>query len=129
MRFTSHQPGGFTMPTDTFEVFIPIVFFISAAAVLIMHLAVRHRERLTMIEKGMSSEDIKALFTRGQFRFNPLTTLKWGILAVFVGMATMIGNYIDQVYDVRDGVIIGLVILSAGIGLVLFYAIASKKQV
>jgi hypothetical protein len=117
------------MGNDLNEVMIPIVLFISAAAVLIMHITSRHRERLTMIEKGISSEDIKAMFARGQFRFNPLTTLKWGILAVFVGMATMIGNYIDQVYDVRDGVIIGLVILSAGIGLVLFYAIASKKQV
>jgi nitrate/nitrite transporter NarK len=112
-------------PTETL---VPIALFVSVAAVIIMNIASRHRERLTMIEKGMSSEDIKALYTRGQFRFSPLTTLKWGILGVFVGMAIMLGNYLDQVYQVRDGVIIGLVILSAGIGLVLFYAIASKKQ-
>jgi hypothetical protein len=110
------------------EVLIPIVLFISAAAVLIMNIATRHRERITMIEKGMSSEDIKALFARGQYRSNPLTTLKWGILAVFVGMATLLGNYLDAQYGVRDGIIIGLVILFAGIGLVIFYAIASKKQ-
>ena len=81
-----------------------------------------------MIEKGMSSEDIKALFTRGQYRSNPLNTLKWGILAVFIGMATLLGNYLDQVYGVRDGVIIGMVILSGGIGLVVYYILAAKRE-
>jgi nitrate/nitrite transporter NarK len=111
------------------EVLIPIVLFISAAAVLIMQIASRHKERLTMIEKGMSSEDIKAMFARGQYRSNPLNTLKWGILGVFVGMATLLGNYLDQAYGVRDGIIIGMVILFAGIGLVIFYGIAAKKQI
>ena len=111
------------------EVYIPIVLFISVAAVFIMHIASRHRERLTMIEKGMSSEDIKAMFARGQYRSDPLNTLKWGILAVFVGLATLIGNYLDIQYGVRDGIIIGLMILFAGIGLVVFYGIAVKKQI
>lgn len=110
------------------EVYIPIVLFVSAAAVFIMLIASRHRERLTMIEKGMSSEDIKAMFTRGPYRSNPLTTLKWGILGVFVGMATLLGNYLDTVYGVRDGVIIGMVILFGGIGLVVYYMIAAKKE-
>ena len=110
------------------EVYIPIVLFISAAAVVIMHIASRHRERLTMIEKGMSSEDIKAMFARGQYRSNPVGTLKWGILAVFVGMALLLGNYLDAVYGVRDGIIAGMVILFGGIGLVVFYAIAAKKD-
>lgn len=109
------------------EVFIPIVFFIAAAAVIIMFIASRHRERLTMIEKGMSSEDIKSMFARGQYRTNSLSVLKWGILFVFVGMATMLGNYLDSLYGIRDGVIIGMVMLSGGIGLVIYYAIAAKK--
>lgn len=114
---------------DEKEALIPIVLFISAAAVIIMQIASRHRERITMIEKGMSSEDIKVMFARGQYRFSPLTTLKWGILAVFVGMATLLGNYLDAMYGVRDGIIIGMIILFAGIGLVLYYSIAAKKQV
>jgi hypothetical protein len=110
------------------EVYIPIVLFISAAAVVIMAIASRHRERLTMIEKGISSEDIKAMFARGQYRSNPLNSLKWGILAISVGLATLIGNYLDAQYGVRDGIVIGLIIFFAGLGLVVFYAIAAKKQ-
>jgi len=110
------------------EVYIPIVLFISAAAVVIMHIASRHRERLTMIEKGLSAEDIKSLFAREQRRDNSLGVLKWGILAIFVGAAVLIGNYLDSMYGLRDGIIIGLITLSGGLGLVVFYVIASKKK-
>lgn len=113
---------------DQMEFYIPIVLFISTAAVIIMHIASRHRERITMIEKGMSSEDIKTLFARGQFRANPLGVLKWGILFVFVGIATLLGNYLDAVYGIRDGAMIGLITLFAGLGLVVYYSIAAKKQ-
>jgi len=110
------------------EVYIPIVLFISAAAVIIMNIASRHRERLTMIEKGLSAEDIKTLFSREQRRDNSLGVLKWGILAIFVGAAVLVGNYLDSVYGLKDGIIVGLVTLSGGLGLVVFYVIAAKKQ-
>lgn len=112
---------------DRSEFYIPIVFFVMTAAVLITMIASRHRERITMIEKGMSSEDIKALFTRGQFRTNPLTVLKWGLLLVFVGLGILLGNYLDAAYGVRDGVMVGLVALFGGIGLTVFYGFAAKK--
>jgi hypothetical protein len=115
-------------PMHPSEVYIPIVLFISIAAVIIMHLASKHRERLTMIEKGMASEDIKALYARGQIRMSPLNVLKWGILCAFVGLAVLLGNYLDMRYGLRDGIIIGMVILAAGLGLVVFYAVAAKKE-
>ncbi len=110
------------------EVYIPIVLFICIAAVIVLHVASRHRERLTMIEKGLSAEDIKTLFAREERKNNSLGVLKWGILAIFVGAAVLLGNYLDSLYQVRDGMIIGLVTLFAGLGLVLFYVIAAKKQ-
>lgn len=110
------------------EVYIPIVLFLSVAAVIIMGMASRHRERITMIEKGLSSEDIKALYTREQNRTNPMGVLKWGILFVFVGLAVLLGTYLDQVYHLDDGIMVGLVTLFGGLGLVVFYGIASKKQ-
>jgi len=110
------------------EVYIPIVLFICIAAVIIMHVASRHRERLTMIEKGLSAEDIKTLFARQEKQNNSLGVLKWGILAIFVGGAILLGNYLNDIYRLSDGIIIGMVTLFAGVGLVLFYTIASRKE-
>src|SRR5260221_2280 len=106
---------------------IPIVAIISTAAVFISYFSSRQRERLTMIEKGLSSDEIKALYAR-EVRRDPLNSLKWGILAVLAGVAIMLGNYLHDRYAVDEGAIIGMVILFVGIGLVAFYGIASKKM-
>jgi di/tricarboxylate transporter len=108
------------------EVMIPITMFMSFAAVLIIWLITRHRERVTMIEKGLTSDEIKAMYHR-EIRRNPLTSLKWGILFVLAGVAIVLGNFLHAQYNTDEGVIIGLLCLFVGIGLVLFYNIASKK--
>lgn len=109
------------------EVLVPLAFFIFLGAVIIAHVTARHKERMAMVEKGMSSEDIKALYVR-QINHDPLSSLKWGILFVLAGIAVMLGNFLHEHYNVDDGAIIGLVCLFVGIGLVLFYSIASKKM-
>ena len=109
------------------ELFIPIVLFIATAAVIITYISAKHRERMTIIEKGMSSEDIKALYAR-DVRRSPLGSLKWGLLFVMAGLAVLVGNFLHQQFYVDEGVIIGLVCLFVGIGLVLFYALAAKKM-
>ena len=108
------------------EVLVPIAFFIFLGAVIIIALTSRHRERLAMIEKGLSSEEIKAMYMRDT-KHNPLTSLKWGILFVFGGAAVLLGNYLHYQYQTDEGVMVGMVCLFAGIGLMLFYAIAAKK--
>lgn len=113
---------------DSLEVLIPIVFFLALGSVAIIYLTTKHRERMMMIEKGMTSEDIKALTAR-EMRRDPLTSLKWGILAMFVGMAILLGNYLHVQFHVDEGVMVGLVCLFAGLGLLIFYSIASKKIV
>lgn len=108
------------------ELMIPIVLFIAAAAVLITYISAKHRERMSMIGKGMSSDDIKALYARETTR-SPLGSLKWGILFVMAGLAVLVGNVLHSVYFVDEGVIIGMICLFVGVGLVLFYLLAAKK--
>ena len=110
----------------TFDFFIPIFFFACTATVWIVWLLVRHRERINMVEKGMSSEDIKALYSRQIYR-DPLSSLKWGMLFVFGGVAVLFGNFLVERYDVQPPVILGMVILFVGIALVLFYTLAAKR--
>ncbi|MBI4548803.1 MAG: hypothetical protein HY707_12545 [Ignavibacteriae bacterium] len=112
---------------DQFEFVIPIFLFTCTAAVLIVWLLVRHRERMNMVEKGLSAEDIKAMYAR-DIKRDPLSSLKWGMLFVLGGLAVMLGNFLVQRYDVEPGIVIGMVILFVGIGLVLFYTIATKKM-
>ena len=73
------------------EVLIPIVAFIFFGGVIITYITSRHRERMAMVEKGMTSEDIKALYVR-QINRDPLSSLKWGILLVLAGAAVLLGR-------------------------------------
>jgi hypothetical protein len=108
---------------------VPVVFF-SIILPIIIWLVVRHRERITMIEKGLSSEEIKAIFSRNPIKFtlDRLSSLKWGILFVLSGLAIMLGVFLHQKYYVDEGIIFGMVTLFVGVGLILFYSIAIKKQ-
>ena len=108
------------------EVLIPIISVIATAVVFISYFTSRNRERMAMIEKGLSSEEIKALYARDVKR-DPLQSLKWGLLFVLAGMSIMLGNFLHVQYSVDGGAIVGLVCLFVGIGLVAFYAIAVKK--
>ena len=108
------------------EFLIPIFFFGAVAAVWIIFISTRHRERMSMVEKGLSSEEIKAMYLRDVKR-DPLSSLKWGLLLVLAGVAIMLGNFLHDRYGVNEGAIIGMVILFVGIGLVAFYSIAAKK--
>ncbi len=109
------------------EVLIPIIGVIATAVVFISYFTSRNRERMAMIEKGLTSEEIKAMYARDVKR-DPLQSLKWGLLFLLAGIAIMLGNFLHDYYGVDGGVVFGMVILFAGIGLVAFYAIAAKKM-
>jgi len=109
------------------EVLIPIVFFLTVAAIWGSFILTRHRERLNMIDKGLKSEDIKSLYERQAMKTNPLISLKWGIVLVCVGVAIILGVWLRENYLFNDGIIPGMIATFGGFGLVLFYFIAAKK--
>ena len=88
----------------------------------------RHKERMTMIERGLKAEDIKSLYMRHAFQANPLASLKWGMVLVCVGIAILIGMWMHNVLLFDEGVFPGLVATFGGLGLVLFYFVANKKS-
>ena len=110
------------------EVAIPVVFFIFSALVGIIAITTRHRERMAVIARGLSSEEIKALYFRNPYRMNPMGSLKWGIVLMFGGLAVLLGNFLHDVYHVDDSIIIGMICIFAGVALILFYGIASRKR-
>lgn len=106
---------------------IPMIFFLCVAAVWGLIALTRHKERMTMIEKGLKPEDIKSMYERGIIRMNPLSSLKWGIVLVGVGLAVLLGMMLNNLYFVEEGVYPGLIALFGGLGLITFYMIAHKK--
>jgi len=107
---------------------IALIFFFTSLVLIIGGMILtRHKERMTIIDKGLETEEIKALYMRGAWKTSPLNSLKWGILFIAVGLAILVGMWLHEVYMVKDGVIAGLVALFGGAALVVFYAIASRK--
>jgi hypothetical protein len=111
-----------------FEILVPLFLFVSIAAVWGAIILTRHKERMTIIDKGMGAEDMKALYERHwKASASPLSSLKWGIFLVCVGVAVLVGIWLREQFLFNDGIIPGLIALMGGVGLVVFYLIASKK--
>ncbi len=109
------------------EVIVPVLFLLCVLALWGAHILTRHKERLTMIDKGLSPEDIKALYERSGFKTNPLSSLKWGIVFIAVGLAVLVGMWLRNAFFMQDGIFPGLIALFGGIGLIVFYLIAHRK--
>lgn len=109
-----------------FEIFIPIVFFISLAVILYHKIKSRHTERLAIIEKGLTEEQLD-YFKKGKgTNIADEWPIKIGVILIGVGTAILAGSMFP--YDMRDEIILGLIFLLPGIGLILAYKYLEKKS-
>lgn len=107
---------------------VALVFFFTTVVLITGGIILtRHKERMSIIEKGLDTEEIKALYTRGVWKTSPLGSLKWGILFVALGLAILAGMWLHEVYFVKEGAIFGLIALFSGLALLIFYSIARRK--
>ncbi len=61
-------------------VIISVFFFLSIVVIWGGVILTRHKERMTLIDKAPQPELVKTLYER-QGKLNPLTSLKWGMMA------------------------------------------------
>lgn len=107
---------------------IPIFLFGGMAAVLWKYIDSRHRERMSIVEKGLVSEDLKYLYSGVAWKTNPYSALKYGMLAAFIGAGILVSAFVSQFFlGQEEQVMAGIIFLFAGLGLVTFYAIAKKR--
>ncbi len=104
-----------------------IFFFVAVVAIWGAIILTRHKERMTLIEKGTGAEDIKSLYSRQRWSVSPLTNLKWGMILVGVGIAILLAMWLRETYMVDEGVFPGMIALLGGFALVVFYVFARKK--
>jgi hypothetical protein len=118
------QNGGFMNG----EFFIPIFLFGGIAWVLTIYFNNRHKERMAMIEKGISASELRGAPMREWLRANPLSSLKWGLLAMFVGIGLIVAEMLDRAYMMHDSVYFATTLIFGGIALIIFYWIANAKM-
>ncbi len=108
---------------------VAIMFTFGIPGILIFWwLYTKHRERMRLIEKGLTPEEVKAYFTETNNKpRNPYSSLKWGILLTFLGIGIFLANLLEGMYDLEEGVMMGIIVLSSGIGFLVYYTVVSSK--
>ena len=100
------------------EFLIPIAFF--AVVYGIFHLYVRRKERLALIEKGVTA----AVFNSES---NVSPSLKYGIFCIGIAIGFLMGAILTETTHLEEGVAyLSMIFLFGGIGLVVYYFIARK---
>jgi uncharacterized membrane protein YedE/YeeE len=103
---------------DVFE--MAIVF---TAIVTTVKIIADWRLRTKLIEKGLVDEKVKFLYADGLG--NAMVNLKWGLVLVGIGLAALIGQWFE--YYIEPESVIGLIFIFAGLGFLIYYAVASKQ--
>lgn len=105
------------------EIVTPVLVLMVFFFMLREFLAYLTRKRL--IEKGLVGEEAKNLFKSTLDQYVP-SSLKWGLVLLLVGAALVVIRLIPGY--VPDEVILGTVLISAGVGLLAYYFIAMGKM-
>ena len=114
------------------EALIPIfgiIFTFGIPGIIIFWwLYTRHRERMRLIEKGLTPDEVKSYFTSTNNKpKNPFSALKWGILITFLGLGIFIANMLEDKFDMSDGMTTGLVFVFAGVGFILYFMLVKNR--
>ena len=102
---------------------IPIVLFLSVVAAIKIVMDGRVRRKLA--ESGASEGLVRSmLLTDEQNR--RLSTLKWGLVLALVGVAFGLINLLNL--SAKDPATFGMLIATAGPGMLRFHALASRRS-
>jgi hypothetical protein len=88
-----------------------------------------NRLRHKLIDKGLVDEKIKLLF-QSQPLAQSASALKWGLVLIAVGLAFFFAYGIQSWFphEIRDEIMAGMVFFMAGLGMVIYYAIARSQE-
>ena len=100
------------------EFIIPVAFFVVVYG--IFQLYVRRKERLALIEKGLTA----AVFNSES---NVSPSLKYGIFCIGIAIGFLMGEILAEFTHLNEGIAyLSMIFLFGGIGLVVYYFIAKK---
>lgn len=117
---------------DMIPIFAIIFTFGIPGIIIFWVFYAKHRERMRLIDKGLTSDEVKNYFkadlkeTDKRPR-NPFGALKWGILLLFFGAGIFVANVLEQKFDFNDGITFGVILLFVGAGFLTYYMIVRGK--
>jgi len=103
------------MNEEVVAVFIPIIFFIVTGLVMVTFFYFRSREKQMLIEKGLSSDEIKTFYDKKK---DPFILMKIGIISIFFGIGLGMGIMLQENTG-QEFWIPFLLFVSSGLGFVL----------
>ncbi|NAS12145.1 DUF6249 domain-containing protein [Poritiphilus flavus] len=106
------------------DIIVPITFVAAIFGILFLYLRSRHRERIAMIERGVTADSIENKAKRAS------ATLKVGMLCVGIGVGILMGYLVDRIFNPEDSSVFyfAFIFLFGGLGLILNYKIEPKKK-
>ena len=110
-----------------FTILVPLTFFWTIISWKFYN--DRHKERMSLITQGLVPGELDKLslpFTSNDNK--TLTNLKWGIVALFMGIAGMVTWWINQTFEVENMDTFGvcLMLIAGGLSLILFHLMNLK---
>jgi len=115
-------------------IFINLIIFGSITIIVLKIAQQNHDFKLKLLESGLTGEQFKALLPTNKgikyfFNINPLRNMQVGILSFSVGIGIICGLVIHNVIGRdADATMSASILISCGIGLIVFYFISKKKM-
>ncbi len=107
-----------------------VVTVIFGSLVLLIKILSDNRIRKSLIESGQLDEKAKFLYLKGERRpVDPLSSVKWGMVLVGVGLALILDQFITKFmyFGDAEGHTFGLMFLFAGIAFLIYYNLKKKE--
>lgn len=103
---------------------VPITFFLVSGLVIITAVYLKSREKQMLIEKGLSSEEIKQFYSTKR---DPFILLKIGIIAIFFGIGLGVGMAMEDATSKEYWVPLTLFTIT-GIGFVISNLVSNSMR-
>ncbi len=112
------------------EALVPITLFIGIFSSIIIttyiNRTAKHKERMSLLEKGLDASIFEEK-PKKRKEENRHKSLKWGMVAVAVGMGLLVGSVLDTVLGWQEVAYFSMILLFGGAALIAYYLIMDKK--
>jgi hypothetical protein len=111
-------------------VLINFIIFGTIALIVWKYFESKTKIRMNILEKGLNPEEYAKLFKEQspfKFNINPLRNLQVALITIFTGIGVLFASIIDRWYNLRHEFTVSIIMILGGLGLLIFYFIASKK--